>query len=150
MLKIAVTVLALMVVSMPVAAVPPEDAVFLEFVGGTMGGYAGAALGAITLSWAFSLGSTGWDSLARVILGAFLGFAGGTIVGSSLGVIAVGSAMGIHGNVGLAFLGASAGTGLAFGVGISFQIAEIALPFAPPVAAAGAVAGFNVGARSRE
>jgi len=149
MRKIAVTMLALVIASTPVLAARPEDAMFLEFVGGTLGGYAGAALGAITLSWAFSLGATGWESLARVILGAFLGFTGGTIVGSSLGVIAVGSAMGVQGNVGLTFLGASAGTGLVFGVGISFQAVETVLPFAPPIAAAAATAGFNVGARSR-
>lgn len=83
--KIAAVVLAVVVSCLPVLAAAPRDAVFFEFLVGTVGGYAGAAVGAIALSWAFSTGATGWDALARTILGAFLGFAGGTIVGSSLG-----------------------------------------------------------------
>lgn len=150
MRKMAVVLSALVIVSTPVLAVRPEDAIIPEFLGGTLGGYAGAALGALTLSWAFSLGATGWDGLARAILGAFIGFAGGTIVGSSLGVIAVGSWMGVEGNIGLTFLGATAGTGAMLGIGIALQIPETILPLAPPVAAAGATAGFNAGARVRE
>lgn len=148
--KIAAVVLAVVVSCLPVLAAAPRDAVFFEFLAGTVGGYAGAAVGAIALSWAFSTGATGWDALARTILGAFLGFAGGTIVGSSLGVIAGGSLMGVDGNMGLTFLGAAAGTGVMFGIGIGLQIPEAILPLAPPVAAAAATAGFNVGARARK
>jgi len=148
--RMAVLALALLVMGAPALTAGPEDAILPEFLAGTLGGYAGAALGAYTLSWAFSLGgATGWDALARVILGAFLGFAGGTIVGSGLGVIAAGSLLGVEGNVGLCFLGAAAGTGVVFGIGIALDIPETVLPFAPPIAAAGATAGFNVGARSR-
>ncbi|QAA76101.1 MAG: hypothetical protein BIP78_0335 [Candidatus Bipolaricaulis sibiricus] len=143
-------VLVLALVGASAVAVEPQDAVLLEFLAGTAGGYAGAALGAYTLAWAFSFGATGWEALGRAILGAFLGFAGGTIGGSSLGVIAIGSWLGVEGNVGLAFLGAAAGTGAAFGLGFALQLPETILPFAPPAAAAGATAGFNVGARARE
>ena len=143
-------VLVLALVGASASAVEPQDAVLLEFLAGTAGGYAGAALGAYTLAWAFAAGATGWDALGRAILGAFLGFTGGTIVGSSLGVIAAGSLLGIDGNIGLCFLGAAAGTGIAFGIGIAFNISETSLPLAPPIAAAGATAGFNVGARARE
>lgn len=149
MRTIGVVILALVVAGTSALGARPEDSILLEFAGGTLGGYAGAALGAMTLSWAFSLGATGWDALARTILGAFVGFAGGTILGSSLGVIAVGSWMGVEGNIGLCFLGAAAGTGATFGIGISLGIPETILPVAPPMAAAGATAGFNVGARSR-
>lgn len=149
MRKMPAVVLALLVMGAPALTAGPEDAILPEFLAGTLGGYAGAAIGAYTLSWAFSLGATGWDALARVILGAFLGFAGGTIVGSSLGVIAAGSLFGVEGNVGLCFLGAAAGTGVVFGIAIALDIPETVLPFAPPIAAAGATAGFNVGARSR-
>lgn len=149
MRTLLVLVLVALLAGAPGLAREPRDAILPEFLAGTLGGYAGAVIGAYTLSWAFSLGATGWDSLARVIFGAFLGFAGGTVVGSSLGVIAAGSLLGIEGNIGLCFLGAAAGTGATFGVGISLGIPETILPFAPPLAAAGAIAGFNVGARSR-
>lgn len=150
MRKMAVLLSALVIATTPAVAARPQDAVVLELVGGTVGGYAGSALGALTLSWAFSRGATGWDALARAIFGAFIGFAGGTIVGSSLGVIAVGSWMGVEGNVGLTFVGASAGTGAMLGIGFALELPETILRLAPPVAAAGATAGFNTGARVRE
>ncbi|HNR24303.1 MAG TPA: hypothetical protein PKG50_02595 [Candidatus Bipolaricaulis anaerobius] len=127
-------------------AAQPEDAILPEFLVGTLGGYAGAVIGAQTLAWVFAAGATGWDALARTIFGAFLGFAGGTIVGSGVGVIVAGSALGVEGDVGLCFLGAAGGTGAAFGIGFAFDISETAIPFAPPLAAALATAGFNVGA----
>lgn len=144
-----VLLLLVLLVGASAFAAQPEDVILPELLAGTLGGYAGAAIGAHTLSWAFSLGATGWDALARGILGAFLGFAGGTAVGSSLGVIAVGWLFGIEGNVGLCFLGAATGTGTVFGIGISLDILETILPIAPPIAAAGAMAGFNARARSR-
>ncbi|MBC7220648.1 hypothetical protein H5T55_04155 [Candidatus Bipolaricaulota bacterium] len=150
MRKIFIVVLALAFVSVWAFAAQPEDAVLPEFLVGTLGGYAGAVIGVYTLSWAFAAGATGWEALGRAIFGAFLGFTGGTIVGSSLGVIVAGSLFGIDGNIGLCFLGAAAGTGVAFGMGLAFNISEISLPFAPPIAAAAATAGFNAGARSRE
>ncbi len=150
MRKIFIVVLALALVSASAFAAQPEDAVLPEFLVGTLGGYAGAVIGAYTLSWAFAAGATGWDALGRAIFGAFLGFTGGTIVGSSLGVIVAGSLFGIDGNIGLCFLGAAAGTGVAFGIGLAFNISEISLPLAPPIAAAAATAGFNASARSRE
>ena len=134
----------------PVLAAPPEQAVVPQLLVGTLAGYAGGAAGALALSRLFTIGATGWESLARGILGAFVGFAGGTIVGSSLGVIAVGSWFGVEGNIGLTFLGSAVGTGAVFGIGIALQVPETILPFAPPAAAIGATAGFNVGAWSRE
>ncbi len=150
MQRMMVVALALVLAGVSAFAAQPENAVLPEFLAGTLGGYAGAVIGAYTLSWAFASGATGWDALARAILGAFLGFTGGTVVGSSLGVIVAGSLFGIDGNIGLCFLGAAAGTGVALGIGISLQIPENVLPFAPPLAAAGATAGFNVGAKARE
>ncbi len=149
MRKIFIVVLTLALVSASALAARPEDAVLPEFLAGTLAGYGGAFVGAVTLSWAFSAGATGWDALGRAILGAFLGFAGGTILGSSLGVITAGALLGIEGNVALCFLGASGGTGVAFGLGLGLGIPETILPLAPPIAAAGATAGFNVGARVR-
>lgn len=149
MRKMIMLVLALFLASAPTLARQPADALLPEFLAGTLAGYAGGAIGAYALSWAFSAGATGWDALARAILGAFVGFSGGTILGASLGVIGAGSLLGIEGNVGLCFLGAAAGTGVVMGVGIAFSIAETTLPLAPPIAAAAATAGFNVGARSR-
>ena len=148
--KVFAVIAAALLASAPVLAAPPEQAVIPQLLVGTLAGYAGGAAGALALSRLFTIGATGWESLARGIFGAFVGFAGGTIVGSSLGVIAVGSWLGVQGNVGLTFVGAAAGTGVAFGVGIALRIPETILPFAPPVAAAGATAGFSVGARSRE
>lgn len=141
--------LAILVVAPAALAARPEDGILPELIAGTVGGYGGAFLGATTLAWVFSLGSTGWESLVLVIVGAYLGFYGGTVVGSSLGVIAAGSLLGMEGNVGLTFLGAAVGTGGMFGVAFSLQIPETLLPFTPVIAAAAATAGFNVNARSR-
>ncbi len=148
--KIFIVALALLLAGGSAFAVQPEDVVLPEFLAGTLGGYAGAVIGAYTLSWAFAAGATGWDALGRAIFGAFLGFTGGTVVGSSLGVIVAGSLLGIDGNIGLCFLGAAAGTGVGFGIGIAFNISETVLPLTPPIAAAGATVGFNVGAQSRK
>jgi len=149
MCRMAVLTLAFVLVGSVALAVEPEDAVPTELLLGTAGGYAGALVGASTLSWAFSAGATGWDALARAIFGAFVGFTGGTIVGSSLGVLAAGGLFGIEGNIGLCFLGAAGGMGAALGIGLALDISETIFPFAPPIAAAAATAGFNVGARPR-
>ena len=133
----------------PALAAWPEDvAVPIELLAGTAGGYVGAFLGSVTLSWALSAGSTGWDSLARAILGAFLGYTGGTIVGSSVGVIGAAAILGVEGDVAHCFLGAAAGTGLVIGLGVAFEIPQGIFPFTPPVAAAVATAGFHTSADS--
>jgi len=130
----------------PALAAWPESAVVpIELLAGTAGGYAGGFLGAMTLSWAFAVGSTGWDSLARAILGAFLGYTGGTIVGSSVGVIGAATVLGVEGDIAHCFLGAAAGTGLVIGLGVAFEIPQGIFPLTPPVAAAVATAGFNAG-----
>lgn len=150
MRKLIAIGLAVLVVAPTALAARPEDAVVLELIAGTVGGYAGAFVGATALSWALSRGTTGWESKWRAILGGFLGFYGGTVVGSSLGVIAAGSLLGVEGSVGLAFLGAAVGTGGMFGLAFSLHITETLLPFTPVVTAAAATAGFNVNARSRQ
>ncbi len=48
-------VLALLAMGAPALTAGPEDGIRPEFLAGTLGGYAGAALGTYTLSWAFSL-----------------------------------------------------------------------------------------------
>lgn len=150
MKNIAVVALALLVSAAPALAEVPRYTVALEFLGGTVGGYAGGLWGRWLFPGPSPQGATGWESLVRVILGAYLGFFGGSIAGASLGVIGVGALLGVEGNVGLAVLGAAAGTGLSFGIGFSLQVPEAVLPFGPLLAAAGATAGFNVGARARE
>ncbi len=150
MVRIGVVGLALLVAGAPALAQVPRYTVAAELVGGVLGGYAGGALGALALSWALSVGYTGWEALARVIVGAYLGFFGGSIAGASLGVIGVGTLLGIEGNVPLAVLGAATGTGLSFGIGFSLQVPEMVLPFGPLLSAAGATAGFNVGARPQD
>ncbi len=135
-----------------VAAWPaqPEEAVIPEFLVGTLGGYVGGIGGAYVLAWLFASGArTLGEALGYGILGAILGFTGGTILGASLGVIGTGWVLGIEGNVELCFWGATAGTGLAFGLGMAFNWGEIGVFLVSPVAAAGATAGFNVGARPR-
>jgi len=127
-----------------------EEAIFPEFLAGTLGGYVGAFLGANTLSWALSSGATGWDALSRAILGAYVGFAAGAVVGSALGVIGTAALLGVEGNVGLCLLGAAAGTGGILIFGFSLQIPEAVLPVGPAIAAVCATAGFNVRARSRQ
>lgn len=150
MKSIAVVALVALVSSAPALAEVPRYTVALELVGGAVGGYAGGALGALALSWALSQGATGWESLVGVIVGAYLGFFGGSIAGASLGVIGVGALLGVEGNVGLAVLGAAAGTGVSFGIGFTLQVPEAVLPFGPLLAAAGATAGYNSGARLRK
>lgn len=150
MMRKAVAALVIVgILSGAAVAARPEDAVLPEFLAGTLAAYAGGIIGAYTLSAAFAAGAQGWGALAAAILGAVLGYTGGTILGSSLGVIGAGALLGVEGNVGLCFLGAAGGTGVMVGIGLAFEFPETVFLLAPPVAAAGATAGFNVGARSR-
>jgi len=150
MRKIVVVMLFLALCSTPMLAARPEAVAAVEFLAGTVGGYAAGTLGAVTLSSAFAAGSTGWESLARAILGAVVGFSAGTIVGSSLGVIGAASLFGVEGNVGLCFLGAASGTGMMLLISLAFESSDSIFPLAPPVAAACAVAGFTLGASSQK
>lgn len=150
MLKIVFVLLALGFEAVAAWPAQPDDAVLPEFLMGTICGYAGGVGGAYFLAWMFISGAeTLGEALGYAILGALLGFTGGTIVGASLGVMGAGWWLGIEGNVGLCFLGATAGTGVAFGIGLAFNLGEITLFLTPPMAAAGATMGFNVGARPR-
>ncbi|HDS28975.1 MAG TPA: hypothetical protein ENN96_00660, partial [Candidatus Acetothermia bacterium] len=72
--------LVLLWVTVTTIAVQAGRSTGAQFLAGTLGGYAGGALGAFTVSRAFSAGATGWESLSRAILGAFVGLAGGTVV----------------------------------------------------------------------
>lgn len=147
--RTGILVLVLILLGVCVTAAEIQDAIVPQLLVGTLAGYAGGAAGAFALAHVFAAGATGWDALARAILGAFVGLAGGTVVGSSLGVMTVGHFRGMEGSIGLCFLGAIAGTGTAFGVGISFRVPELVPYFAAPAAAVGATAGFNHGARVR-
>ncbi len=149
MRAILFVVLALGVVAVSAFPAQPEDAVLAEFLVGTVCSFAGGVGGAYVLAWAFAAGETGWEAFGRAIVGAILGYTGGTILGASLGVAATGTLLGIEGNIGLCFLGATAGTGIAFGIGFALNLGDPAFFFIPPFAAAGATAGFNVGARPR-
>lgn len=135
----------LLYIGVSAVAAEPSEAMVPQFLAGTLGGYAGGALGAFTVSRAFAAGATGWEALSRAILGAVVGFAGGTVVGSSLGVVIVSQLIGVEGSVGRCFLGAAAGTGMVFGIGFILRRPEFVPYAAPPIAAAGATAGFNRG-----
>jgi hypothetical protein len=146
MRKTVVAMLLLALCSVSVLAARPEVAIGVEFLAGSLGAYAVASVGARVLSVVFPLGSTGGESLSRAILGAVVGFSAGSIAGSGLGVIATGSLFEVKGDVGMCFLGASAGTGAMLLLSVLFESTDSILPlFAPPIAAACAVAGYNLG-----
>ncbi|MBC7222494.1 hypothetical protein H5T56_05900 [Candidatus Bipolaricaulota bacterium] len=131
-----------------VLAVEPEEVVGLEFMVGTLSGYAGGIGGGFVLASIFVYGAEGWEALGRLLAGFILGYTGGAALGASLGVAAVGSFFGVGGNLGLCFLGGAGGAGLVLGPRLITSW-DFVFWFLPPAAAAGATAGFNVGARSR-
>lgn len=132
----------------PVLAVEPEEVVGLEFVVGTLSGYAGGIGGGFALAWILAYGAEGWEALGRLLAGFILGYTGGAALGASLGVATVGSLFGVEGNLGLCFLGGAGGAGLVLGLRLITDW-DFVFWLLPPAAAAGATAGFNVGAHSR-
>jgi len=129
-------------------AAAPEAAVLPELVVGTLTGYAGGLAGAFLLTAALTTGAEGWGVLGAAILGTVLGYTGGAALGASFGVAMTGWLLGVEGNIGLCFLGGAGGAGLVFGVGVAVELQPL-FWLLPPAAAAGATAGFNVGARVR-
>jgi len=119
-----------------------RDPVIWQFAAGTLGGYALGIGGAYGLATLLTVDCTGWECLGRAIVGAFIGYTGGTVLGATGGVWAASAALGVEGNLGLSFLGAVGGTGVSLGLALTVQIPEL-LWLGPPAAAAGATAGYN-------
>lgn len=129
-------------------AATPEEAMLPELVMGTLAGYAGAVTGASVLVAVLTAGAEGWGVLGAAILGTVLGYTGGAALGASFGVMTAGSLLGVEGNIGLCFLGGAGGAGLMIGLRVATEFQPL-FWLLPPAAAAGATAGFNVGARVR-
>jgi len=129
-------------------AAAPEEAVLPELVVGTLAGYAGGLAGAFVLTAVLTAGAEGWGVLGATILGTVLGYTGGGALGASFGVATTGSLLGVEGNIGLCFLGGAGGAGLMIGLRVATEFQPL-LWLLPPAAAAGATAGFNMGARTR-
>lgn len=131
----------------PLWARTPEEAVLPEWVVGTLAGYAGGMAGALILGSLFAAGAEGsWEQLGLILFGVLLGYTGGAGLGASFGVITTGSVLGVQGNVGLAHLGGVSAAALAAELSIALNL-EALVWLVPPVAAAGATLGFNVGVR---
>ncbi|MGC9530623.1 MAG: hypothetical protein ACP5G2_08515 [Candidatus Bipolaricaulaceae bacterium] len=145
-MRIAAVGLVSVVVSWAAIAGQASDPVVPQLLAGTAGGYLGGAVGAYALAAVLSAGAQGWDSLARAIFGAVLGYTGGAILGASGGVIWVGSLYGVQGDIPLCVLGAAAGSGLSLGGGLAVGWPHSFMLLAPPAAAAGATAGFHANA----
>ncbi len=144
--KIGVGIVIIALLSGGVWAAVPEDAVRSEFWVGTLTGYAVGIGGLFGVSAIVSAGcGGGWECFGRAILGALIGYTGGSAVGASLGVWATGNAYGVDGNVTLCFLGGMGGAATSAALGLIVGVPEL-LVLVPPAAAAGATAGFNVGA----
>ena len=129
-------------------AATPEEAMLPELVMGTLAGYAGAVTGASVPVAVLTAGAEGWGVLGAAILGTVLGYTGGAALGASFGVMTAGSLLGVEGNIGLCFLGGAGGAGLMIGLRVATEFQPL-FWLLPPAAAAGATAGFNVGARVR-
>jgi len=129
-------------------AATPEEAMLPELVMGTLAGYAGAVTGASVLVAVLTAGAEGWGVLGAAILGTVLGYTGGAALGASFGVMTAGSLLGVEGNIGLCFLGGAGGAGLMIGLRVATEFQPL-FWLLPAAAAAGATAGFNVGARVR-
>ncbi len=147
--KLGVGIVIVALVAGGVWAAEPQEAVRSEFWVGTLAGYAVGIGGMFGVSALASAGCDGgWECFGRAIVGAFLGYTGGSAVGASLGVWATGNAYGVEGNVALCFLGGVGGAATSAGLALLVEIPEL-LVLVPPAAAAGATAGFNVGAELR-
>ncbi|MBC7098344.1 hypothetical protein H5T52_04390 [Candidatus Bipolaricaulota bacterium] len=131
-----------------ILAAAPEEAMLPELVVGTLAGYAGGLAGAFVLTAVLTAGAEGWEVLGATILGTVLGYTGGAALGASLGVATTGSLLGVEGHIGLCFLGGAGGAGLMIGLRLATEFQPL-FWLLPPAAAAGATAGFNMGARVR-
>lgn len=115
----------------------------LEFLAGTVLGYAGGFLGAQLGAAVANLAGLGLiDGVLGPVLCAYAGYAAGSTVGAWLGVTWTGLFLGVTGDPLRSFLGAGLGTGLAFLLA-SFIDWEWALYAAPPLAALGASLAFG-------
>ncbi len=128
------------------AGMEATDPVVPQFIVGTLAGYVGGFGGAYALSGLLMGDCSGWECLGRAILGAVIGFTGGTTLGAFGGVWATGAILEAEGNLGLCFLGAVGGTGAVVGFGFVVQLPEL-LWLAAPAASAGATGGYNVRTR---
>ncbi len=138
----AMTAVLVVVLGMAGWAMEYRDPTIWQFTAGTLGGYALGIGGAYGLSALLTADCTGWDCLGRALVGAFVGYTGGTVLGATGGVWAASAVLGVEGNLGLCFLGAVGGTGASVGLALAIQIPEL-LWLGPPAAAAGATAGYN-------
>ncbi len=147
--KLGVGIVIVALMSGGVWAAQPRDAVWSEFLVGTLAGYALGIGGMFGVSAIASAGCDGgWECFGRAIVGALIGYTGGSAVGASLGVWATGNAYGVEGNVALCFLGGMGGALTSAAAALFMEVPEL-LVVVPPAAAAGATAGFNVGATLR-
>lgn len=109
---------------------------------GTVLGYLGGALGAqIGAALAQAAGWGLIDGVLGPILCAYVGYALGSTVGAWAGVTWTGFRLGISGDPGFSFLGASLGTSVAFLLA-SLVDWEWAFYLAPPLSALGSAIAF--------
>ncbi|MDD2912256.1 MAG: hypothetical protein PHF77_01850 [Candidatus Bipolaricaulis anaerobius] len=112
----------------------------LGYVGGVVGAQVGSAL----------VRAAGWGTIGGNLVGivaGYMGYALGSTLGAGIGVAWTGLSLGANGDVVLGFLGATAGTGLAFGIA-ALTDWEWAFYFGAPLASLGATLGFSLPVRA--
>jgi len=145
-IAVAVATLVIVLPGLDGRGMEMVDPTVPQFIVGTLAGYGLGVAGAYGLATLLTVDCEGWDCLGRALLGAGLGYLGGSALGASLGVWATGSLLGFEGNVGLCFLGGFTGAGALLGLGFVLEL-PAAFYLVPPAAAAGATAGYNAGRR---
>jgi len=148
-IKAIATAVAVLVIALPgfdCRGMEVIEPVVPQLIVGTLAGYGLGLVGAHGLAALFMVDCQGWECLGRGLLGAGLGYLGGSALGASLGVWVTGSLLGAEGNIGLCFLGGFTGAGTLMGLGFVLELPAV-FYLVPPAAAAGATAGYNAGRR---
>jgi len=155
-----IVTLLLVVAAAPAAAMAPQEAIPWELLAGGLGSFTGIIVGGAV--GRVLLGAVGIapDAESQLRVPVMIGIvAGGITAGASVGVIAVGSWLGVDGNVSACFVGALLGA-LAGMVTEPLLYASGLFELMGPVAEAlgilsaavspaiGATIGFNMGARA--
>jgi uncharacterized protein YcfJ len=109
-----------------------------QVLGGVGGGLLGGAAGGLTGKLLTGDNPEGFEDIANVVLGVFVGYT----VGNGLGVYYMGNTATEKGSLGWTLVGST--VGLVVGVGLGANMGEALLPVAATYVLVGSMAGYNL------
>ncbi len=115
-----------------------ENRIPHQVLGGVGGGLLGGAIGGLTGKLLTGDNPEGFEDIANVVLGVFVGYT----VGNGLGVYYMGNTATEKGSLGWTLVGST--VGLVVGVGLGANMGEALLPVAATSVLVGSMAGYNL------